>query len=160
MGQLSGSNDSDKIPSDAMTDATPMTLDRHDKVVTEHAAYTADVAVYSQAKRSDYIDTSTVDDAIEYARTANTNASGVATFYLTSDRTVSGSALYTTVYSTTVSAMPYGGSNNYQVTSYTVSPDLKTVTVSVNQMAGAILGFVNVTSAAAGIPVNLKLKGK
>lgn len=144
---------------DMVTNTMPMT-NSPNQIPSEAQVYLGDMAVFDATRNRAYIGGTLTYDVIPWHNTANTNASGIATFYPTSDGTASGTALFSTIDSKTVIAMPSGGTNNYQVTSVTVAGNLKSITVSVNQMAGAILGLVNVTSAAAGIPVTVSFIGK
>lgn len=150
---------SNVITWDSVTDVFPMT-NAHTQIPSESQVYLGDLAVYDATRNKAYIGGSMVYDAVPWLNTANTNASGVATFYPTDTGLAGGNALFSSIDTKTVIAMPTGGTNNYQVTSFTIASDKKSITVSVNQMAGAVLGLVNVTTAAAGIPVTLSFLGK
>lgn len=82
-----------------------------------------------------------------------TTVSGVATLWLTDDGTSTGAAVFTSVPSEGVFLVAYGTGNNYQIYNVVIAADFKKITCNVNQMAGAILGLVNVTSAANGVEV-------
>ena len=82
-----------------------------------------------------------------------TVTSGAATLWLTDNGTSTGNAVFSTIYPEGIAINAYGTGNNYQVYNVVVAADKKSITCNVNQMAGAILGLVNVTSAANGIDV-------
>lgn len=88
-----------------------------------------------------------------YPFTATTNASGVATIYLTSDGTSTGTvAAPNKVFN--ISVNPIGvGAANYNVTNVTVSGDRKTLTVTLNQIK-SVLGLLSYNATAdAGVAV-------
>lgn len=101
MGELTGSNDSDKIPIANMTNIVPM-ADNANLVVTAHAALTADNAVLAVANSKTAIryweagtfqnGTPNTGDIIVFTDTVTTSG-GSATFFPTSDHTGTGSAL-------------------------------------------------------------------
>lgn len=152
------SNESDKIPLTALSDVNPM-LDDSSKVVTSHAALTSDNAVLALIGKLQTA-AGIVYGAWPYPFTATTNSSGIATIYLTSDGTATGTIAFGTVYNQSATPMPVGTTSNYQVAGITVSGDFKTLTITVNQLGSVILGLVNVTSAAAGVTVQGTVWGK
>lgn len=141
-----------------VSDNPDMSADRHNTSISEHAAYTANSAVSGSVGK---LQTSSgvVYGVWPYPFSATTNASGVATAYLTSDGTSGGTAAYTTVYMPSVTPIPVGA-NNYQPTSISLSGDKKTLTITINQIA-PVLGILTLTSAApAGITVQGIVYGK
>ena len=107
-----------------------------------------------------YTTTGATGDAFAMPRKGVTNASGVATIYLTNNNTAGGTAVFSTIYEDGIIAMPVGASSNYQVTNVVVSADKKTLTVTVNQLGSVLLGLVNLTTAAAGVEVRAMVMGK
>lgn len=101
-----------------------------------------------------------ISGAIPYLLKGVTNASGIATLYITGDGTSTGTAVFSTVYEDGILAMPIGATSNYQVLGIVLSGDKKSIAVSVNQLGSVILGLVNVTSAAAGVEVRAVVVGK
>lgn len=151
--------DATKIPIADMTNNPDMSADRANKVVTEHAAYGADVTVAGTVGKIQ-TPSGAVFGVFAYPNKATTNASGVATIYLTSDGTASGSAVFSTVYEDGIIAMPVGTTSNYQVTGIVLAGNKKSIAVSVNQLGSVVLGLVNVTTAAAGVEVRAIVLGK
>lgn len=151
----SSNSDSTKIPLSAMADSPDMSNDRSTHVVTEHAAYGGDTRV----RRKGWVSGSLISDLTPYLGHANTNASGIATVYLTDDGTSSGSAVFSSMYADGIVAMPVGSSSNYQVTAVNVAGDKKSISVTVNQLGSVVLGLVNVTSAASGVEVKAIVMG-
>jgi len=149
MPDISPSN----TPSNALTmdmldsDAT-FAANSNSKVATQEAVNTS----IKQNRRKAYVNGQMINGIIPYLAKA-TVTSGAATLWLTDDGTSTGNAVFTTIYPEGIVINAYGSGNNYQVYNVVVSGDLKKVTCQVNQMAGAILGLVNVTSAANGIDV-------
>ncbi len=144
---------------DNVTNVMPMT-NNPTQIPSESQVYLGDLAVYDATRNKAYIGGALTYDVVPWLDTQNTNSSGIATFYPTTTNTSGGTALFSAIDPKSMVAMPSGGTNNYQVTSANVANDKKSITVNVNQMAGAILGLVNVTSAASGIPVTLSFLGK
>lgn len=151
--------DATKIPIVDMVDNPDMSADRHDKVVTEHAAYSADVTVAGTVGEL-HNPSGTAFGTFAYPNKAVTNASGIATIYLTDNGLTGGDAVFTTVYEDGIIAMPIGSTSNYQVTGIVLASNKKSIAVSVNQLGSVVLGLVNVTIAAAGIEVRAIVLGK
>lgn len=150
---LFNSDDLD-IPISAMSNDTPMSADRTDKVVTEHAAYQSDLLT----RRKAWVSGVLKNDAFIYSSKAST-VSGSATFYITSDGTSGGSAVFSNVYADTVAVIPYGTSGSYQPSNVVVSGDKKSITVDVSQ-ATNVLGLLTFNSTAAnGIDCRLYVMG-
>lgn len=143
-----------------ITDNPSMAPGRHNMAVTEYAAYTADMAVLSQAQRGAYINGVFVVGITPYIMTGTTNTSGIVTVYATNDGTATGTAVFSTIPSGGITATPIGSASNYQVTAIAVSTDKKTITITVNQLGSVVLGLVNVTSAAANVAVSVVVWGK
>lgn len=156
MGNLAGSNESDKIPNSAMSNDFPMTADRQDKVVTEHVAYTGDLAT----RRKNYVSGSLKNESFLYASKSSTaGGAGSVTFYITDDGTSGGNAVFTNVYADSVLIVPYGSSGNYQAFNPSVSGDKKSITATVSQ-ATNVLGLLTFNAAAAnGIDCRLYVLG-
>lgn len=142
-----------------VADNQDMSASRHDKAITEHAAYNADVAVAALANRIQS-GSSVETGAWAILRKASTNSSGVATIYLTTDGTSGAGAAFSTVYEDGIIVMPIGSGSNYQTVSVVLSGDKKSIAVTVNQLGSVVLGLVNVTSAAAGVEVRAAVWGK
>lgn len=142
-----------------LTDNPDMSSDRHNKGITEHAAYSADTAVANLSNKVQSGST-VATGAWPILRKASTNSSGVATIYLTTDGTSGTAAAFSTVYEDGIVVMPLGSSSNYQVVSVVLDGTKKFITVTVNQLGSVILGLVNVTSAAAGVEVRAAVWGK
>lgn len=145
------------IPVANLDNSVPM-VDDSSKVLTSHSAYQGDVQVQGLIGK---LQTSAgvVYGAWPYPFTATTNASGVATVYLTSDGTSTGTVAFTTVY--LMSASPAGiGAGNYNSTVIAVSGDKKTLTITMNQIT-TVLGLLTAsTTAAAGVVVQGTIWGK
>ncbi len=142
-----------------MTNNPDMSANRANRLVTEHAAYGGDTTVAGLIGK---IQTSSGIEygAWPYPFTGTTNSSGVATVYLTSNGLTGGSAAFPTkVFN--ASAAPVGvGAANYNVTALTVSGDLKTLTITLNQLKN-VLGLVTYNSTAdAGVVVQGTIWGK
>lgn len=128
------------------------------KVVTSNAALTADTTVQGLIGK---LQTSAgiVYGAWAYPFTATTNSSGIATVYLTSDGTSTGTAAFSTIYTQSVSPLAIGSASNYQIVSAVITSG-KILTVTVNQLGSVVLGLVNVTSAASGVVIQGTVWGK
>lgn len=146
------------VPTTPLVDGPDMSSDDHNKVATVHLSKQSDDAIVGLIGK---LQTSAgiVYGAWPYPFTATTNASGIATVYLTSDGTSGGTAAFTTVYQQSVS--PTGvGANNYNNTSIVISGDKKTMTITLNQIS-TILGLLTQnTTAAAGVVVQGTIWGK
>lgn len=148
-------SDQSKLPLTSVTNNPDMSADRQNMVVTEHAVLSSNLRV----GRKGWVSGTMVQDLTPYLAHGSTNASGVATIYLTSDGTSSGNAVFSSIYLDGIVAMPVGSTSNYQVTSVTVAGDKKSITVAVNQLGSVALGLVNVTSAASGVEVKAIVMG-
>lgn len=86
-----------------------------------------------------------------YPFTATTNSSGVATVYLTSDGTSTGTVAATNkVFNASVAPVSVGA-NNYNVTSIVISSDRKSIAITLSQIK-TVLGLLTFSSTAdAGI---------
>lgn len=144
------------IPTANMSNAVPM-VDDNTLVASEHSAYQGDIQTAGLIGK---LQTSAgiVFGAWPYPFTTTTNASGVATIYLTNDGTSTGTAAFTTIVSQSVSPLAIGNTSNYQIASAVISG--KTLTVTVNQLGSVVLGLVNVTTAASGVTVQGTVWGK
>ncbi len=96
--------------------------------------------------------------AKEYWSTAVV-ASGVARFYLTSDHTGSGSAIFTTIYKESMNFLIEDASNTYQFSGITIDANKKYVDVTVGRLGTVILGIIQFITAANGVTIYLQVKG-
>lgn len=100
----------------------------------------------------------------KYFTKSATVTSGIATFYLTSDGTAGGAALFTTVFPESANVYVSDASGIYPY-SLAISPDQKTVTVTVNKAANTAISLLGISllSALAAAPngttVNLTVIG-
>lgn len=138
----------------------------HGRGVTEAVAYAGDLASYNAATayadgkaRKAYVSGVLKPGAFIYSSKATTNNSGVVTFYLTSDGTAQGTAVYSNVYADSISVAVYGSTANYQPYSPAVANDNKSVTITINQATSVLLGAIQLVSAAAGIDCRLYVLG-
>lgn len=154
---LTPPNDSDNIPTGAMSDVTPM-LDDSNKVVTSHAALASDNAVLALARRKAWVSGVLKQDSFVYYSKATT-VSGSVIFYLTNDGTSSGTAVFSNVYADSITISPYGASAVYQISAPTISGDKKSITATVNQVTSVVLGLVQITAAANAVQCNLLVLG-
>lgn len=127
-------------------------------VVTAHAAYTADVGILALARRKAWVKGVLKQDSFVYFSSAVT-ASGTITFYITSDGTSSGTAVFTNVYVDSITVSPYGASAIYQVSNIVVAGDKKSITATVNQVTSVLVGLLQVTGASNGIACNMLVLG-
>lgn len=138
-----------------ISDTFPMTSARHDRGVTEAVAYAGDVAT----RRKSYVSGVLKNDSYIYVSKASTTAGGAITFYITSDGTSSGAAIFNNVYSDSIAINVYGSAGNYQAYSPTVSGDLKSVTATISQLT-TVLGLLTFSATAAtGIDCRLYVMG-
>lgn len=149
MPDISPSN----VPLNALTldmlDPDPtFAANSNSKVATQDAVNTS----IKQNRRKAFVSGMMVNGITPYL-CKTTVVSGAATLWLTDNGFSTGNAVFTAIYPEGIVINAYGTGNNYQVYNVAVSADLKSITCNVNQMAGAILGLVNVTSAANGIDV-------
>lgn len=144
------------VPTSFPMDNTSPMPDSATTVPTDHAALTSDLAIQAQIGK---LQTSAgiVFGAWPYPFTATTNASGIATIYITNDGTSSGTAAFSTIVAQSISPLAVGAASNYQIANAVISG--KTLTVTVNQLGSVVLGLVNVTSAAAGVTIQGTLWG-
>jgi hypothetical protein len=133
----------------SMIDPDPsFSADSNNVIPTQKAVDTS----IKQNRRKAYVSGVMVNGIIPYlCKTAVTN--GAATLWLTDNGLSTGNAIFSTIYPEGIVINAYGTGNNYQVYNVAVAADKKSITCNVNQMAGAILGLVNVTSAANGVDV-------
>lgn len=137
-----------------ISDVFPMSTLQHGRAVTEAVAYAGDAAT----RRKAYVSGVLKDDSFIYSSKAST-VSGVATFYITSDGTSSGSAVFANVYADSIAIVPYGTSGNYQPSGPVVAGDNKSITVNISQ-ATNVLGILTFNSTAAnGVDCRLYVMG-
>lgn len=136
------------ITRDMLDPDSYFTADSDEVVATQKAVDSS----IKRNRRKAYVSGVMVNGITPYLCRA-TVTSGAATLWLTNDGTSTGTAVFSSIYEEGIVINAYGTGNNYQVYNVTVSPDLKKVTVSVNQLAPAILGLISVTSAANGVDV-------
>lgn len=147
------------IPTANMSNAVPM-VDDANKVITAHAALTADTAVEAKINKSHSTGSTINTGTWPILRKATTNSSGVATIYLTIDGTSGTAAEFSTVYEDGIIVMPVGTANNYQVASVVLSGDKKSIAVTVNTLSVVALGLVTLTTAPTGVEVRGAIWGK
>lgn len=99
------------------------------------------------------------DFPIFFVGTASTS-SGVATFYLTDDGTVNGTALFSSVKSVVATASNNTGTLTDVQLSSVKNFDGKTLTVNVVSSAGILLGGQGLEFAGTGITVNVTVIGE
>jgi len=149
MPDISPSNEPSTTLNLSMLDTDPLfTANSDNRLATQKAVDTSIKA----NRRKAYVSGVMVNGIIPYLCKTTVSA-GAATLWLTDNGLSTGNAIFTTIYPEGIVINAYGTGNNYQVYNVTVSSDLKSITCNVNQMAGAVLGLVNVTSAANGIDV-------
>lgn len=127
--------------------------DRHYKSNGSTWTLIPNQAELATMSRKAIVNGSAVMGVTPYLCKTTTTTGGAATLWLTDNGTSTGNAVFSSIYPEGIAINAYGTGNNYQVYNVTVSADKKSITCNVNQMAGAILGLVNVTSAAVGIDV-------
>lgn len=125
-------------------------------VPSSYTALAGDTTVYNATRNRAYINGTLTYDVIAWLDTATTNASGVATFYLTSTHAAGGAAIFSSIYSYGVVATPYGP-DAYQEAVVSISGSTVTVTVT---KAVVTLGIITTSTAANGITVTLNVMGK
>lgn len=151
---LFNSDDLD-IPISAMSNDSPMTLDRTDKVVTEHAALQGDLLT----RRKAWVSGVLKNDCFIYSSKASTaGGSGLVTFYITDDGTSSGNAVFTNVYADSISVGGYGTGGQYQASGLTVAGDNKSITATISQLVPILVVTFSAT-AANGIECRLYVMG-
>lgn len=139
-------------------DNPDMSANRHNRGITGYAAYNADTAVAALANKAQSGST-IVTSAWPILRKATTNASGVATIYLTVDGTSGTAAAFSTIYEDGIVAMPVGA-NNYNVTSCVISGDRKSMAVTLSQIKTVLTLLTYSATADAGIEVRAAIWGK
>lgn len=75
------------------------------------------------------------------------SSSGSATFWLTSDGASTGTAIFSNIYSDTISVNAYGANGNYQCHTFSVAGDRKSITVGISQIT-TVLGLLTFNSTA------------
>lgn len=86
-------------------------------------------------------------------------AGGVVTFYLTDNGGSTGNALFTNIDKESFSWWVDDASNQYQLGSYALAANKKSITLTVNKLGTVLLGIVQLISAANGVTVNLGIWG-
>lgn len=111
---------------------------------------------------------SIVPNPITFTGAATTNASGIATFYLTDDGTAAGNAIFpNSVIKSFMRAWVDDETVNYTFGSYTVSGDRKTLTIKATKpqkVSASLLGvgvevLVPLMTPAVGVVVNMVIRG-
>lgn len=142
-----------------ISDNPDMSGNRHDRGVTEHAAYMADTNVASVSNKVQSSGSTIITGAWPILRKATTNSSGVAVIYLTTDGTSGTGAAFSTVYEDGIVVMGVGAAN-YNPTTIVISGDKKTCTVTLNQIK-SVLGLLSYNATAdAGVEVRAAVWGK
>ncbi len=114
----------------------------------------------------EHVNGTSYDIPREFAKTVTTDASGVATVYLTSDETASGTALFTNVFLPTAAAVVRDNSAIYQPGAFTLSGDNKTLTVNIKKQSFALVTVVGISvlgstsmTNANGVSVSITVRG-
>lgn len=149
MPDISPSNlPSNAITQDMLDPDSYFMADSDNKVATQKAVDSS----IKRNRRKAWANGVMVNGITPYLAKANV-VNGSATLWLTDNGTSTGNAVFTSIYPEGIVINAYGTGNNYQVYNVAIAADLKSVTVSVNQLAPAVLGLISVQSAANGIDV-------
>lgn len=141
-----------------LADNPDMSSDRHNMGISEHAAHTADTNVYNANRPKAWVSGSLKNGAFSYLSKATT-VNGTATFWLTTDGTSAGSAVFNNIFADSIAVVVYGSAANYQPFNPVVASDKKSVTIQVNQTTSVLLGVLQLVSAANGTDVRLLVIG-
>lgn len=163
------------IPVSSMANASPMTDDTT-KVVTSHAALTADLAVLAIANSKTAV--RYYDGGIAMNGTANTGdvviwidgavtSSGSVIFYLTSDHTSTGTAICSSISGNSVDASATDSTGTFSRGASTVAGNLKSVTVPLTKLTTTgltllgqtVLGSIQTTTVPDGVTVKIFAMG-
>jgi len=138
MGNLSGSNDSDRIPISALSDTVPMANDAS-KVPTSRAVYAVESSLYTEMSKKTsirYCDngvfkngTPNTGDIIVFTDSVTTSG-GSATFYATSDHTSTGTALCSSISADSFQPNYRDSTGIYLPGAVTVAGNLKSISQS------------------------------
>lgn len=93
-----------------------------------------------------------------YTHTA-TVSSGNVSFWLTSDGTSSGTALFSNVYKESLNWWIDDASNQYQLGGYSLAGDMKSITLTVNRLGTVLIGIIQFITGANGVTVHLNIWG-
>lgn len=85
---------------------------------------------------------------------------GNVTFYLTTDGTASGSAIFASVDKESFSWWIDDNASQYQLGSYALAGDKKSITLTVNKLGTVLIGIIQFVAAANGATVNLAVWGE
>lgn len=146
-------------PAVPISNLPDMSAARPDVVISEYAAYTSDMNI-AKKTRGAYINGQFVYGVTPYILTSVTNSNGTAVFYITDNGTATGNPVFSMIPDGGVTIVPRGSSSIYQVSTYTISADMRSVTVAVTQMGSVALGLVSVVNAAANTAVDAIIWGK
>lgn len=143
-----------------ISDLTDMSTARHDRGITERVAYAGDTATYNAAKLKIYVTGALKTGSTIYSSKASTaGGSGNVTFYVTSDGTSSGTAIFNNIYADSIIVVAYGSSGSYQPYNVTVAGDKKSISATISQITN-VLSIATISSAAAnGIDCRLYAMG-
>lgn len=142
-----------------VSDDPDMSADRHGMALSEHAIYTADLAVKSQARRKSWVSGVLKNDSFIYNSKAITaGGSGLVTFWITDDGTSGGNAVFTNVYADSAAINGYGTGGQYQASGITVAGDKRSVTATMSSLV-PILVVTFSSTAANGIECRLYVMG-
>lgn len=142
-----------------ISDNPAMSGTQHGRGVTEAVAYAGDLATYNSTRRKAYVSGVLKQDSFIYASKAVTVSGGGITFYITSDGTSGGVAVFNNVYADSIAINVYGSAGNYQAYSPTVSGDKKSITATISQLTSVIGILTFNSSAASGIDCRLYVMG-
>jgi hypothetical protein len=99
-------------------------------------------------------------NTVGWSNVVTTDASGNAIYYLTSDGTAAGTALFSTIITSSIQLTPWNSSLILITGTPVVSGDNKTITVPVKQNSSLLsLGLIPFTTAASGQSITLTCVG-
>lgn len=142
-----------------LSDNPTMSGSEHGRGVTEAVAYAGDLASYNLTRRKAYVSGVLKQDSFIYASKAVTaGGSGGVTFWITDDGTSGGNAVFTNVYTDSVSIGGYGTGGQYQASGLTVAGDKKSITATISQLVPVLVVTFS-AGAANGIECRLYVMG-
>lgn len=101
--------------------------------------------------------------SFEWGNVVATDASGIATWYLTDTGAAGGNALFTNIFQGSIVITPWNTSSSnlvYITVTPTVAADKKTITCQVKQNQSLLsLGLLPFTTAASGVMMSLRCRG-
>lgn len=100
-----------------------------------------------------------VKDAPKLYVSSGLVSTGTITLYITDDGTATGNAMFTSVWKESLNWWIDDGANQYQLGSYTVAGDMKSITLNVNRLGTVLLGLIQFITGADGVIVNISIWG-